>query len=82
MIERGYEEAVRLYRERGLRPGEAANRDQLFRLVRTPQSYPEKTSPYFHYLLENQIKKKTPQPVRRPNFLRQLRTMARRRALG
>jgi len=82
MIERGYEVAVRLFRERGLRPGEAANRDRLFRLVRTPQSYPEKNSPYFHYLLENQIKKKTPQPVRRPNFLRQLRTLARRRALG
>jgi len=35
MIERGYEVATRLFRERGLQPGRAENRERLFQLVPT-----------------------------------------------
>lgn len=58
MIARGYEVATRLFRERGLEPGRAENRERFFRLIRDPQTFPEKNSPYFNYLLEHQIKSK------------------------
>jgi NTE family protein len=81
MMARGYEVAVRLFRERGLAPGSKENRELLFRLARTPQSFPEKNSPYFNYLLENQIQKTQASPSE-PGFFGQLRTLMRRRALG
>ncbi len=58
MIERGYEVATRLFRERGLEPGRVENRERFFRMIRDPQSFPAENSPYFAYLLEHQIKKK------------------------
>ena len=46
MIERGYEVATRLFRERGLQPGRAENRERLFQLVvGDPQTFPPKAAP-------------------------------------
>ncbi|HBG10579.1 MAG: patatin-like phospholipase family protein [Limnochordia bacterium] len=82
MIARGYEVAIRLFRERGLTAGESGNRERLFRMVRAAQTFPEKDSPYFNYLLEHQITKKTKETAAEPGLLGQLRTLVRRRALG
>lgn len=82
MIARGYEVAVRLFRERGLAAGSSQNRERLFLSVRSPVSFPEKNSPYFNYLLANQIPKKTIEAQPRPGVLGQLRSLVRRRALG
>ncbi|NLM41621.1 MAG: hypothetical protein GX199_04870 [Firmicutes bacterium] len=82
MIARGYEVAARLFRERGLTPGAADNQERLFRMVRAPLSFPEKNSPYFNYLLENQIKKRKEEPAAERSVLRHLRSLVRRKALG
>lgn len=60
MIERGYAVTTCLFVERGLRPGDDQNKELFFRKIRGPQSFPEKDSPYFQYLLENQLKKAKP----------------------
>lgn len=80
MMARGYEVAVRLFRERGLAPG-SKETGSFCSDWRTPQSFPEKNSPYFNYLLENQIQKTQASPSE-PGFFGQLRTLMRRRALG
>lgn len=80
MIARGYEVAVRLFRERGLTAGDPGSLEKLFRLVREPQSFPAKDSPYFNYLLENQIKKKGAVPAPKPGVLRRLPPLFNRRA--
>ncbi len=83
MIARGYEVATRLFQERGLQPGRLENRERFFRMIRDPQSFPAKNSPYFSYLLEHQIKKK---PVAerevKPGWLGQLRTVVGKRVHG
>jgi len=83
MIARGYEVASRLFRERGLTPGRQDNREILFRMIREPQSFPEKDSPYFKYLLEHQIKERSvPEPQVKPRWLTLLRTATRKRVHG
>lgn len=82
MILRGYDVAVRLFNERGLKVKSSGNRELLFRNVRVPISFPEKDSPYFNYLLENQIPKNVPKQAEQPGRLRQLRTLVRKGALG
>ncbi len=83
MIARGYEVATRLFRERGLEPGRVENRELFFRMIREPQTFPEKNSPYFEYLLENQIKKKqVTEPEMNTGWLGQLRTLAGKRVHG
>jgi NTE family protein len=80
MIARGYEVAKRLFQERGLQPGKIENREILFRVIREPQSFPEKNSPYFNYLLEHQIKKQSvPRSQEKPGWLGNLQAMVRRR---
>ncbi|NMB02097.1 MAG: hypothetical protein GX971_11385 [Firmicutes bacterium] len=75
MIKRGYEVAVRLFRERGVAVGSSQNKERLFRLIREPQTYPEKGTPYFQYLLENQIKKQAPGSESKVSRFGQLKTL-------
>lgn len=74
MIKRGYEVATALFEERGLVRGSDDNKERLFRLVRSAQTFPDKGSPYFQYLLENQIKKKTANKEAKQGWFGQLRT--------
>lgn len=57
MIDRGYAVTSKLCTEWGLEIGSVQNRDKLFKQVRGAQSFPAKGTPYFQYLLENQLKK-------------------------
>ena len=83
MIARGYEVAARLFRERGLEVGCKENRELFFRMIRDPQSFPEKNSPYFNYLLEHQIKERpVAEPESKPSWLEHLRAVTRRRVHG
>ncbi len=83
MIARGYEVATRLFRERGLEAGRVENRERFFRMIRDPQSFPEKNSPYFTYLLEHQIKGQPAQESEASlSWLSHLRTAARKRVHG
>ena len=83
MIARGYEVATRLFRERGLEVGCLENRERFSRMIRDPQSFPEKNSPYFNYLLEHQIKgKPVAEPEAKPSWLDLLRTVTRKRVHG
>ena len=83
MIARGYEVATRLFRERGLEAGRVENKERFFRMIRDPQSFPEKNSPYFTYLLEHQIKGQPAQEGETsPGWLDHLRTAARKRVHG
>lgn len=80
MIARGYEVATALFRERGLQPGRLDNRERFFQMIRDPQNFPEKNSPYFAYLLEHQIKKQSvPKSQEKPGWLGNLQAMVRRR---
>lgn len=82
MITRGYEVATRLFQERGLAPGRIENRERFFRVIREPQSFPAKNSPYFLYLLENQIKKKAVLSEAKVGWLGHLRTLVGKKAIG
>ena len=83
MIARGHEVATRLFRERGLEVGCKENRELFFRMIRDPQSFPEKNSPYFNYLLEHQIKERpVAEPESKPSWLEHLRAVTRRRVHG
>lgn len=83
MIARGYEVATRLFRERGSEPGLAENRERFFRLMREPQSFPAKNSPYFNYLLKHQIKGQSePEGEARLGWLGHLQAAARKRVHG
>lgn len=83
MIDRGYEVVTRLFRERGLEPGASRNRERLFRMIRDPQTFPAKDSPYFDYLLENQIKRRlVVEREAKAGWLGYLRTIVGKRVVG
>lgn len=83
MIKRGYEVAARLFADQGLAKGSEQNRDRFFQLIRGTQSFPEKNSPYFAHLLENQIKKSYPaKQMAKPGWFGQIRGLRERRALN